>query len=80
MRTWHSRCPQGRRTALHPRASRCRCSCRALTPRGSFFHPCQRPPGGDLCFHGLLSQVSVVSDETRSASQGSPAGLLQVTA
>lgn len=42
--------------------------------------PGQRPPGGDLCFHGLLSQVSVVSDETRSASRGSPTGLLQVTA
>lgn len=37
------------------------------------------PPGETCVFHGLLSQVSVVSDETRSVSRGSPAGLRQVT-
>lgn len=82
LRTWCSWRPQGRGTVLHPRASRCQHRSPALAPVQLLppVPPGQRPPGGDLRFHRPLSRVSVVSDETRSVSRGSPAGLRQVTA
>ena len=81
---------RGRGTHGAPRAAGPSCSlghrgagvAAMLSPRvaaSSARAPGQQPPRGDLRFHGLLSQVSVVSDETRSVSRGSPAGLRQVT-